>query len=468
MGDLIKKTRIQELELPKKVEVGFFNRNKDYEDGLQRAIRQVTDSSNIFDMRVPLAFTNSQAKQIAEKIMAVTWVERNLFEFRLTSTYLYLEPTDTVQFTHEGVTYTARVVNVTYRLPNIIHVQAVAESAAAYTVYASSDDTDDGTYGVSVVPYTQALLLDLPPLNDAHDNFGFYTAFAGYTSTGWDGCLLFDSNDGGVSFNYLNVYTDPAFIGTLTSTLDPPIRSTVLDRDNKIQVTQFGGADNAPTSDTFENVFNGANGAAVGNVNTGWELIQFASVAQISGGYEISTLMRGRYGTEWMMDQHTAGDVFVLLNTTDIDRLTQNVELLNTERYYKAPSITHTLEETPSFTFTNTGVSLKPFSPVHIESTRSYASAGVQLDWKRRNRILFGWNQNADIPMSEDAEQYEIDFITGVSTVVTTIATTAQEYFVTSAFQENAYGTPQSNITVEIFQMSSTIGRGYVARASGL
>jgi hypothetical protein len=53
----------------------------------------------------------------------------------------------------------------------------------------------------------------------------------------------------------------------------------------------------------------------------------------------------------------------------------------------------------------------RPLPPVHVAAAFNFGG-GVDIQWIRRSRIDFGWNDGVDQPLSEDSESYEVTLIT--------------------------------------------------------
>lgn len=70
-----------------------------------------------------------------------------------------------------------------------------------------------------------------------------------------------------------------------------------------------------------------------------------------------------------------------------------------------------------------------------------------------------------DIPLGEESERYEVEILDG-STVVRTIATTSPTASYSAAEQTTDFGSPQSSMSVKVYQLSAVVGRGYAASAS--
>jgi hypothetical protein len=228
--------------------------------------------------------------------------------------------------------------------------------------------------------------------------------------------------------------------------------ATLWDRDNELTVNIVYGT---LSSATEENVILGSNYLLVGS-----EIIQFANATLNSdGSYTLDTLLRGRRGTEWAISEHVIGDRVVLLTESTLGRFEA---IINTERTYKAVSIGEYLSDAFAKTATNTGVSLMPFSPEYIAGERD-GSNNLTITWMRRSRYIGA--PLGSRPLYEDSESYEVDVMSG-ATVLRTITATSETASYTAAQQTTDGLTPGDPVTVNVYQLSATVGRGYPTEAT--
>jgi hypothetical protein len=206
----------------------------------------------------------------------------------------------------------------------------------------------------------------------------------------------------------------------------------------------------------------GANAAVVGE-----EIVQFRDAVLIaSGTYRLSGFLRGRLGTDDRINGHVANERFVLLSRTiGVLRIRDGLALRGASRNYKAVSVWQDETAVTPVSFANTARSLMPLSPVHVAGSRD-GSDNLTITWIRRTRIPSGWTDNADVPLGEAAERYEVD-IRNVANTATlrTISTTTPTATYTAAEQTADFGAPQSTIRVRVHQISDTIGRGIAREA---
>jgi hypothetical protein len=109
-------------------------------------------------------------------------------------------------------------------------------------------------------------------------------------------------------------------------------------------------------------------------------------------------------------------------------------------------------------TISNTAKGLKPLSPVHLKGSRN-GVGDLTITWKRRTRIGGGWRDNAEVPLGETSEFYEVEILNGVA-VVRTVAASSPAITYTAAQQTADFGSVQTAIAVRVYQLSATVGRG--------
>jgi hypothetical protein len=93
-------------------------------------------------------------------------------------------------------------------------------------------------------------------------------------------------------------------------------------------------------------------------------------------------------------------------------------------------------------------------------------TGNLNLAWRRRTRLNATWRDYVDAPLGEDAESYSIDILSGGGAVLRTISASTNSAQYTAAQQTTDFGAPQAAIPVNLYQVSSRVGRGYVAAAT--
>jgi hypothetical protein len=249
-------------------------------------------------------------------------------------------------------------------------------------------------------------------------------------------------------------------LGSAT-TLLPAGPTTIWDDGNTVTVRLIEGA---LTSTTYLNAMSGINTLAIGAPGR-WEIMSFVNATLNGDGtYTLSRLLRGRLGTEWAVGLHAIGDAVVVLEAGALIRIVPATTDIGVPRYYKAISFGG--DESDVITYTHQAVGLEPYSPVHIRGQRHSPSTNDwTITWVRRTRVDGGWRDYVDVPLGEASESYEIDIMSG-STVKRTLTATSQTVTYTAAMQTTDFGAVQTTLSVRVYQLGGTTGRGYVASAT--
>lgn len=454
----LKVTRAQEVELPREVTIKYLSIARDYQEGSQRTQRLTTRSIQQQSISLPIALGDDAARQISDIALYEAWVGRITFEFAVNSSYIELEPGDVISIPTDNTASTlmrARISRLDFQPPSILQVRAVQDDDAIYTSYLAGDAGSALLSGVEGDTPSALVIMDGPILRDLDNDAGFYFAASGYAS-GWPGCRIFQSSDGGATWTPIGSVATPAAIGEARTTGAAGMNPRIWDNASILTVDLYSGS---LASSPDLSVLNGANAAMWGAPGR-WELIHFANaVLNADGTYTVSRLLRGRAGTEWAMNQHAARDKFVLLTTSSVQRLALDASAIGLTRIFKAVTDGHTLDYALPVTETQTAAGLMPLSGVHGRGRRN-AGGDLTISWIPRTRIAGGWLDGADAPIGEDSEAYEIDIMSG-TTVKRTLAATTRSAVYSQADQIADFGTAQAAVKVRIYQISATVGRGY-------
>lgn len=453
---LFQLSRAQELELPRRINVVYLSRLLNYQTSTQYSQRDVTNSNELLTLDFPVVFSDQSAKNIADVTLFTNWVGRTTYQFSLPIEYARLEPADVMLVTVAGTTHKMRVTSIRIQTPGIIRVDAVAEDISAYDFYTVPGSSENLTQDNPNIPITRLELLDIPAFPADGVESGVLRMAGNGLSEGWTGAAVYRSDDQGENYGRVLDLLSPAAIGTAVSIL-PVGPSGVFDKKNTVTVVLIGN--NTLQSVTELAVLNGANAAIIGN-----EILQFKTAVLVEPNkYILSKLLRGRLGTEWAIGTHMAGERLILLDGRVGTQDAAN-SIIGLQREYKAVTFGSTLSSTDSQEFTYTAIALKPYSPVHILGERN-GSDDLTVSWIRRTRLGGAWQDVVDVPLNEVSEVYEVDIMNG-DDVVRTISTTDQLVNYTATQQIADFGSVQPNIAVNVYQLSSIIGRGYPGQAS--
>jgi hypothetical protein len=182
-------------------------------------------------------------------------------------------------------------------------------------------------------------------------------------------------------------------------------------------------------------MLNGANLAALIRADGNAELIHFQDTALSEGVYTLTTLLRGRRGTEVFTGDHAVGDLFVRLDGDGVTRRPLGLDRLGDTLHYRAVGRGGALRDARTAQLTLAGNDLKPYAPAQLEATGSWGS-NVTLSWQRRTRVggelIDG---TGEVPLAEDSEQYDLEALFGNAVVRAVDGLTSPSYVYTPADQ---------------------------------
>ena len=229
---------------------------------------------------------------------------------------------------------------------------------------------------------------------------------ASSAAAGWTGAaLLIDDGAGGLT-RIGATGRVPCIMGQAEAAL-PAAASLLGDRRSTVVVELLAaGMDLADA--TARQLAQGANRALLGA-----EVIQFARAAPLGGRrWRLSGLLRGRGGTEALVDSHVAGESFVLLD----ERLTvldgAGLDEVGLDGIGAGAALRLAAsglgDAEPVFAaVAGRGQARRPLSPVHPRVLRA-ADGGLALGWTRRARGAWLWLDQVDVPLREETEAYEV------------------------------------------------------------
>lgn len=252
--------------------------------------------------------------------------------------------------------------------------------------------------------------------------------------------------------------------GVVTAMSAAPLSPWTWDEAGALEVQLESGALDSATA---LEVLKGENTAALIGLDGTAEIVQFRDAEELgSGRYRLTTLLRGRRGTEdQILLGRGVGDVFVLLD--DALRFQAATAEVTATRHHRAPSIYESVETAPAtVTKSLRGRAERPYAPAHLAGTRD-EDGNLTITWVRRTRLNGGWaDGTGEVPLSEAAEAYEVDILDGETAVRTTTSLSTPTAIYTAADQIADFGAPQVSFTVRVYQLSAIVVRGNAARAT--
>lgn len=448
--DLYTLTRGQETELPVSAKITYIDGGAAYRQAAVEARRLTGRSSRVSEAQVPIVMGQAQAQAIAEVWMQDAWMGRERIKLAMPPSLLAIEPSDVCELVADGRTTTFRITT--------------ARDGGAKDVEGFSIEPDlflgvRSPLRVTRPPVAPAfgqaigLFLDLPLLTGLEpEQAGYAAAFA----SPWPGQVAFYRSPGTTGFTLNTTARVQATTGLTETALNAgPL--AVWDYGNVLRVKLDAGQ---LASGTELDVLGGANIAAVQNADGEWEVIQFLTATLVADRtYDLSGLLRGQGGTEFAMRSPVAaGARFVVIDAAITPVAMTRDEVGTGFNWKYGPAnrdIAHLSYKDATHTFK--GLGLKPLSPCYVKA--ALAGDDIVITWLRRTRRGGdSWDQ-LEVPLAEDAEMYEVDVLDG-ATVVRTLSAATPAVTYTEAMQVADFGSAQTSLTVAVYQVSPSFGRG--------
>lgn len=476
-GEVIKITRMQEVELPLRVSLLYMDKDTDYEQNTHTAKRiqepaPAMKSDQEMSIEYPGALSSTFAKQQVEKALYTAWAERNNYEINTPWTHSDLTPGDVITLQlSDGTQLRCRITTADLGADLAINLICVGEDPGQYVSSVLADSGQGfNSQTVRSSVYVFAKILDTPLLRDADEIPGrasnpIYTLMGSAQDGAFLAGTIFKSDDG-VDFNEAQFHVSEMNWGTTINALPNPTEEELwsIDQVNTLTVRMTAGASDLESVTQLQ-MLNGSNAAALLKHNGEVELLQFQDVTEnADGSHTLSNILRGRRGTDTMVNGHVPGETFILLIPGDIEKISLTLGERNAVRYYKSVGSGQLFENAELKTLTSSHRALMPYAVAQIKAEPG-TSDSIDFSWVRRTRVG-GQLQDGfgDVPLNEDSEEYEIDIYDGpggsIVRAVTGLST--PDYNYTSANQtSDGFTPPISSVTIRVYQISAQVGRGF-------
>lgn len=466
--DPLEVTRAPEAELPRTVYIKYYESESDYQPGSQYWRRTVTSSQSDVTLDLPVVFTATEALMRAQWHMHFAWLERDRYTWYTTRKWAKLVPTDVVVVRGVNIRITTRTES-----PNgLIKFEGVRAFAGPYSAPITEPIGGEvpGAPGSGQPPQTPPggataatgmILIDGPWISESDSTTAIRAALYRSGTGPWPGATVYKSVDGGTSYTAAGSTTAGAVVGTVASALGDFAGGNVADETNVITVVLQSGTLDSTTAD---GLINGLNLIALGTPDTGWEFLQYRTATLVgTDTYELSGLLRGRFGTEWMMPDHAAGESLVLVSSTIL--IAGSAAEIGLSRKYKPVTLGAALASATAQDFTNSAVALKPYAPVLLGGGRD-ASGNLTLNWTSRRRGSGGWPNGVDLPAT-DPTNWQVDIYDDgtYTTNLRSYGITDETVDYSAADQTTDFGSPQATVYWTVAQIGST-GLGYTTQAA--
>lgn len=441
-------------EWPRSLTVNFIDKTNDYQPGSQVARRNTVLTGGDEVMELAIATTPDHAATIAHVQLYNRWSERDTRSASVLRTYAYLDPSDHVMVEYPRDTWSRWVIGKLVDTGTLIKLEElVPVDPALYDEIVVGFSSGGGQVVSALPPPTRSLRLDIPILRDGDDNAGIYVPMGGLSPDYPGGALWIGADDttleprGTVEAEAVIGYAETV-LGDWTSHRFDHASSVI------VQLREDQQLDSALHADVYA--------AEANAIVLGSEILCYQDATSLGDGrWRLTGFLRGLRGTEQHRASHAANERFVLLAAGGILRPTFQLSELGLVRSYRALTAGRALESAASETDVNTGVGLKPLSPVHLRRTRA-SDGAITATWDRRSRLA----QNVSlgtVPLGEASEAYQLVIYTSnaYATERRVIATTSPTATYTAAMQTADGVTPGAVAYARVFQISDKVGRGF-------
>jgi hypothetical protein len=445
--------RAQESELPLVSRIFYLDAAADFRSSVAEAHRLIGASNRVAESAFALVMDQGQAIGIGERLLQDSWVMRETASFALAPSEIALDPADEVMLTVAGRARRLRISEIADSAAR--SVQAVATDPSVYEPINGPDRGVAALEAPNVSGRALLAFLDLPLLTGSEvAHAPHVAAFA----VPWPGSVLVYRSAADANYALDTVLSTAATMGELRFDFYRGATGR-WDKGNELWITLYAGAlSSKPEIDTLA----GANALAIENEDGEWEIVQFRDAELVGEGqWKLTTLLRGQAGTEGAMRNPVAAGARIVV----LDRALPQLQLSFDERalsfFYRWGPAGRAISDA-AFQGTQRafqGIGLRPLAPAQLRARWPTVAGDILLSWKRRTRIGGDSWEQVEVPLGEESEAYEVDILDGSDVVRTLSASTPQATY-TLAQQTADFGGQQWSVSIAVYQMSATFGRG--------
>ncbi len=449
--------REMDAQLPRRIEISYFDADREYDTGEQADERLNSTGTSLIRVEVPVVMTANEAAGAASTLLYLYHLERLDLSLSIPTRNPYnkLQPADPIFVVTPDANYFCRITSLTHESDRVIKMTARLAAVALYSPTAVGGVSNVQGPSVSLSGPSIMSIMDIPTVS-GNDTPGLVIAARGAYS-GWRGAEALRSDDGGVSWtSQVGIPPPGATVALANNTIGAGV-TNAMDVKNVLNVSMVNGDISSVTELAL---FNGANLFAYGEPGR-WEIIGARTVTlQGDGTYNLTSLLRGRYGTEWAMTSHALYDDVILLDGS-LAFTAQPTATLGAAREWTVLGNGDSDVSENQRTFTYAGENLECLSPVQVECFQE-ASGDWTIKWVRRTRIDGEWRDYVDASLGETAENYAVEIYTtnSYSTLKRTITATTQTATYTNAQQVTDFTVVQRALYYRVSQVSALVGSG--------
>jgi len=453
-----------EREMPAQIAVRYKNATADGNVGTEFSDRLVSSMVSAQVAEMAITMSPAQAKAVADTMLKDLMAGLGRATLKLGGRkYARYEPGDVLTTTDpDGRVWRFRILTKRDLLI-MLEWDVVIDDASALDTPAITYEGYVSTQNPVRVAPTQAEFLALPPLRDADASTpGAYVAVTpakASASDEWPGCVVVRARLP-EAFEQQFTTGDACVMGACLTTLgDFPRGSGVLDNSQALRVRVRGELASSNWVDFHAD--RTVNAALVGDEPIRFMTATFIELSGLYRVYDLTGLLRGQLGQEHQIAGHVAGERFVLLNGA-IRRMASETTDIGQEHQVKAVTLNTLLSSVTDEPFTDDGIALRPYSPVHLLAL-AQLGGDLAVSWVRRSRLVARYTDaGVFAPLGEASEAYRVKVFDGATLVRTADVTTPAWTYAAADITADGFASGDP-ITITVSQLSDTVGEGFTA-----
>lgn len=385
----IQREALPDSAMPATLRISYYDPARDYQTGEARASAG-EQAGNEIHQELPAVLGASDAKSLAQRMLARQWSARDKLTLRLPPSRTGLEPGTTVQLTDTPSDWMVEKCT----LDGFVTIAELRPSWRPAGIVASdpgrilpNPDIVDGPLAIA--------LFDVPNVTGSSAEQPMLLMAAAMGSAGWR-VRPVDISAGAVTTSMQTARSESLLGQALT--VVGAAEADLADEINSLDVQLVDPAQWLTSCDD-EALGAGMNLAVIGN-----EVIQFANAASLGGGrFRLTRLLRGRWGTECAVSTHATGEAFCLIQPGNVQPVVLPISAIGL-------SVIADDRRGDTAQVQLRGESVRPWTPVNVQATIE-AAGDLALSWTRRSRAGSSWIDEVDVPLGETREDYRVTVI---------------------------------------------------------
>lgn len=450
--------RKQETDLPRAMKLSFLDETNSYQVATVDGQKATGSAQNVISYSFPIVSNVEYVRALGTMMIHQAWRARETGDLVLPPSYSLIEQGDGIYVPVSATrSIGARVDQV-----DITKDRAIEFTGFDTTLFAPPAITSDSRLPIVPRVFQSAILefMDIPLVTDTEELP--HAPRLAVHARPWPGSVNVLKSDGAGGFDLVQTLYSRTTMGVLNSALySGPVDR--WDDGNVFDVQVYQGE--LGTLSKEQLLASNGNAMAIKNATTGlWEVLQFASATlMFPGVYRLSRLLRGQLDTADAMAgaPYPAGSRFVILEPGVVRALNVSKEQAPLHIDYRWGPSTYPSNDLTYITGNRWGTKrgLRPYAPCDARLVRSSSTGDLTLSWKRRTRTGGdGWEQT-EVPLNEEAEQYQLVILSGPGgSVKRTVVLNSPTYAYTSANQVTDFGSNQTQVYAKIAQYGAAYG----------